>query len=77
MYYLTSFGKVVYESRQLVGVGVKDYWKLRAIDILRLELPTREYNKIIETLVEDLYIRKLLLRHGSSNTIQNHQKNDT
>jgi len=76
-YYLTSLGKVVYESQRLIEVGIKDYWKLRALDIFRLELPTRECNKIIENLVEDLYIRELLLRDGSSNTIQTHQKNDT
>ena len=31
-YHLTSFGKVVYEAQKLIGKGMQDYWKLKAID---------------------------------------------
>src|SRR5690348_3280130 len=31
-YYLTSFGKVAYESHKLIGNAVENYWKLKAID---------------------------------------------
>ena len=42
-YYLTSFGKVVYEAQKLIGKGVQDYWKLKAIDSMEsVEISTDE-----------------------------------
>jgi predicted transcriptional regulator len=31
-YFLTSFGKVVYEAQMLIGKAKQSYWKLKAID---------------------------------------------
>jgi predicted transcriptional regulator len=63
-YYLTSFGEVALEARQLIGSGIKDYWKLKAIDSIGLELPQREHNQIIEALIHNHEIKELLLRKG-------------
>jgi hypothetical protein len=46
-YFLTSFGKVVHEARQLIESAIKDYWKFKAIDAIWFELPKKERNKII------------------------------
>ena len=33
-YYLTSFGKVVYEAQTLIGRAQQSYWKLKAVDTI-------------------------------------------
>ena len=61
-YFLTSFGKVVHEARQLIGSGVKDYWKLNAIDAIQHEIPEKRHNEIVESLIDNEEIRELLFR---------------
>ena len=61
-YYLTSFGEVAFEARQLIGSGIKDYWKLKAINSIGLELPRQERNQIIEALIDKQEIKELLLK---------------
>jgi predicted transcriptional regulator len=62
-YFLTSFGKVVHEARQLIGSGVKDYWKLNAIDAIQHEIPEKRHNEIVESLIDNQEIRELLFRN--------------
>jgi hypothetical protein len=33
-YFLTSFGKVVYEAQTLIGRAQQSYWKLKAVDTI-------------------------------------------
>ena len=61
-YFLTSFGKVVHQARQLIGSGVKDYWKLNAIDAIQHEIPEKRHNEIVESLIDNQEIRELLSR---------------
>ncbi len=35
-YYLTTMGKIIYELQNVIGIAVNDYWKLKAIDSLRI-----------------------------------------
>jgi hypothetical protein len=56
-YFLTSFGKVVYQFHLLNGQGVENYWKLKAIDSLEStisynDLSAGERNKMIDALIE-------------------------
>ncbi len=30
-------GKIIYELQNVIGIAVNDYWKLKAIDSLRLQ----------------------------------------
>jgi predicted transcriptional regulator len=74
-YSLTSFGKVVYEAQMLVGKGIQNYWKLEAIDLLKmstttnLDLTTEECEKIVHTLIENDNIKNILLDYDSNSTI--------
>ncbi len=63
-YYLTSFGEVALEARQLIGSAIKDYWKLRAINSIGLELPQQERNQIIESLIDKKEIKEILLKRA-------------
>jgi predicted transcriptional regulator len=61
-YILTSFGQVVHDARQLIESGVMDYWQLKAIDAISIELPQKERNETIEILIDNQQIRGLLFR---------------
>jgi hypothetical protein len=58
-YFLTSFGKVVYEAHVLIGKGIQNYWKLSAIDSIEM-FSTEERKRIIDTLIESNHIKNIL-----------------
>ena len=64
-YFVTAFGKVVYNAQKLVGTAVKSYWKLRAIDSLGVAnnntTSKEERSKIIDLMIGNLQIREILL----------------
>jgi len=59
---ISCFGEVARKARQLIGLCVKNYWKLKTIDTIQHELPQPERTKIIEALIDQQNIRELLLR---------------
>ena len=64
-YFLTAFGKVIYDSQKLLGTAVKNYWKLKAID--SLEMPSREEtDKVISVLIENDEIKGILTKDSLS-----------
>ena len=64
-YFVTAFGKVVYNAQKLLGTAVKNYWKLRAIDTLGVAnddiMPKQERRKIIDLMIGNLQIREILV----------------
>jgi predicted transcriptional regulator len=62
-YYLTTLGKVLYELQNTLGVALDNYWKLKAIDSLLTPpaLPEFELNNMIDTLLENNDLKKLIL----------------
>jgi hypothetical protein len=64
-YFLTAFGKVIYDSQKLLGTAVKNYWKLKAIDTLGVandnKMPKEERKRIIEELIGNRQIKDILL----------------
>ncbi len=73
-----AFGRVVHRAQFLTEIGLKNYWKLRAVDSLGLSkdgrLPEDERHKIIESLIDNKEIKELLLAHNS-NTYSNSKTN--
>ena len=63
-YSLTSFGKIVHHAQDLIATALNNYWRLSALDSLGMidALPTREYNKISNSLLGDCVIEKILAR---------------
>jgi hypothetical protein len=64
-YFVTAFGKVVYNAQKLLGTAVKNYWKLRAIDTLGVanddKMPTEERMKIIDLMIGNQQMKEILL----------------
>ena len=67
-YILTTFGKVVYESKVTIENALNNYWKLKAIDSLETsnEVPKEEQQKLIETLLDNEEIRGILVKASST-----------
>jgi predicted transcriptional regulator len=67
-YILTTFGKIVYESKITIENALSNYWKLKAIDSLETsnEVPKEEQKKLIEKLLENEGIREILVRGSSA-----------
>jgi len=65
-YFLSSFGRLVYEAQMIIGKAVEIHWKLKAIDSFQM-LSTEEYNRILDTLLEGYdEIKEKLLRHSNN-----------
>jgi predicted transcriptional regulator len=64
-YFLTSFGKLVYDAQTTIEKALANYWKLKAID--RLEnshsdhIPKEEYNEIIHLLIDKEGIKEQII----------------
>ena len=67
-YILTTFGKIVYESKVTIDDALNNYWKLKAIDSLETsnEVPKEEQQKLIETLLDNEEIRGILVKSAST-----------
>src|SRR6266496_6612596 len=71
-YFLTSFGKIVYDAQKRIEVAAEDHWKLKAIDSVERSdnrgLPAEEFNKIIDTLIKNHQIKDILFESPSPAT---------
>lgn len=66
-YYLTSFGKIVYEIQILIGKAKQSLWKLNAIDSIDsscLDLTVEERLKLVDSLVIDHELKELLNKNS-------------
>ncbi|PWU80051.1 MAG: hypothetical protein DLM72_14210 [Candidatus Nitrosopolaris wilkensis] len=80
-YFVTSFGKIVYDAQLMIGKAVESYWKLKALDSFELsssarpQLPAEEYNRVIDTLMDgNDEIKGILHRYNNKNDITVPQK---
>ena len=75
-YFLTSFGKVVYEFHLLIGQAIESYWKLKAIDSIESSIPdthssAEQRKNLIDTLIESSDIKNILLNQSISSDTSN------
>jgi len=73
MYFVTSLGKVVYESHTLIGQAINNYLKLKAIDSIETILPdngisTEDRRKVIDILIESNNLKSILLNYNVPST---------
>ena len=75
IYSLTSLGKIVYSAQKLIGEGVDNYWKLKAIDSIESSehkhnnnaFSREERRKIMDSLIDkESEIKDILLNHRKS-----------
>jgi predicted transcriptional regulator len=63
-YRLTSFGKIIFDWHLVIRDTIaKEYWKLRAIDMLgSSDIPDSERSKVIDTLIDNDKLKRFLNR---------------
>ena len=67
-YFVTSFGKVVYESQELIGKAIQHLSKLKAIDSIEsAEFPASELSKVINTLITNKELKEILIGRKCNN----------
>jgi predicted transcriptional regulator len=76
-YILTTFGKIVYESKVTLEIALNNYWKLKAIDSVEIsnELPKEEQQKLIETLLDNEDLKEIIIKGFSAEEPENNEKN--
>lgn len=62
-YGITAFGFVIYDALMTARKALDLHWKLEIIDALNDRVPEGERNEIIESLIPDDKIRKVLIEH--------------
>jgi predicted transcriptional regulator len=64
-YFVTAFGRVIYDAQKLLGNALKNYWKLNAIESLGVAqeggIPETERTKIIDQMIGNQQIKEILL----------------
>ena len=64
-YFVTAFGRVIFDSHRLLGTAINNYWKLKAIDSLGVanddKVPREERMKIIDLMIGNPQIKEILL----------------
>ena len=68
-YYLTSFGKVVYEAQMLIGRAQQNYWRLKAIDTIESSndaLTPELRDNFIDSLIADNDLKRILQNSNES-----------
>ena len=60
---LTSLGIIVYHAQLVIGAGVNNYWKLKAIDSIQTsrEIVEQERLKLIKTILDDNIVQDILI----------------
>jgi hypothetical protein len=60
---ITTFGAVVYHAQLVIESGIKNYWKLKAIDSIQSSTDIREQErvKLIKSILGDIEIERILV----------------
>jgi hypothetical protein len=76
-YFLTSFGKIIYEAQKLICKATIHTSKLKAVDLLDTpEFSAAEYSKIVDTLIQDDEIKQILSRQRCINSIRSEEESN-
>jgi hypothetical protein len=61
-YFITFFGRAVYNAEKLLQKAIDNYHKLKVIDFLEEQgqIPESELNKIIEICIDDHQLKDIL-----------------
>ena len=73
-YSLTLIGKIVYDAQINIGKALSYYWKLKAIESIEMSssgarLPKEELTQLIETLIDNHFIKDFLIKESLLQTI--------
>jgi hypothetical protein len=78
-YSLTLVGKIVYDALLNIGKSLSYYWKLKAIESIEMSSPgaglsKEELTHLINTLIDNHFIKALLIKESVSYALEDHQQ---
>jgi predicted transcriptional regulator len=80
-YSLTLVGKIVYDAHLKIGKALSYYWKLKAIESIEMSsslpgagFPKEELTQLINALIDNHFIKDLLIKELLSYTLEDHQR---
>ena len=82
-YSLTLVGKIVYDAHLNIGKALSYYWKLKAIESIKMlsssplsgaGFSKEELTQLINTLIDNHFIKDLLIKESLSYTLEDHQQ---
>ena len=77
-YSLTLLGKVIYDTQMTIGKALTYYWKLKAIESIEMSsnvrLPREELTQLIDALIDNHFIKDILIKEPLSYTFEDHQR---
>ncbi len=61
---LTSLGNIVYYAQNVIGSGVNNYWKLKALDSIKGsgQIAEHERVKLVKTILNDNMMENILVK---------------
>jgi predicted transcriptional regulator len=64
-YFLTSLGKVIYDSQLRMENAIDNYWKLKAVDSFEIynDISKEEHKKLVDNLIDDHQIKDILIEN--------------
>ena len=78
IFFLTLLGKVVYDTQMTIGKALTYYWKLKAIESFEMysniEIPKEELTQLINALIDNHFIKDILIKEPLSHTFEDHQR---
>src|ERR1051325_7275110 len=74
-YRLTSLGIIVFRAQERVEIGIKSYWKLKALDSViisagKTRLSAQERQMFVDRLIDDHEIKSILLSNKTGKITQ-------
>lgn len=82
-YFLTTFGIILYHIQEIIGIALNQYWKLKALDSIRIsgndKLPHDQFRRLIDTLISNQIIRNIIVEqiHDEKTTMYETRINQT
>ena len=77
-YSLTRFGMILYHAQEIIGKAMNQYWRLEAIDAVRIsendQVPQEQYHRLIDTLIPNHEIKKILIERTDDKKATIYQK---
>ena len=64
IYFLTAFGKVLYDAQATLENALSNYWRIKAVDSIDVAegIPAEEQKKLVDTLIQDQEIKNILAK---------------
>lgn len=66
-YFLTAFGKVVYDAYMTIHKSLLYYWKLKAIDSIQTtDISEQDFSTLVDTLIDNYQLKDIFMKSPSS-----------